>query len=70
MPLTLQLLASIRARIWVGDIKSAVMQGLKGMRKEPLFASMPPEGIPGEDDPDTLIELLAEVYGLITGPPS
>ena len=69
VPLTLQLLASIRARIWAGDIKSGFMQGLKGIRKEPLFASMPPEGIPGEGDPDTLIELLAEAYGLITGPP-
>ena len=69
VPLTLQLLASLRARICAGDIKSAFTQSQKGLRKEPLFASMPPEGIPGEDDPDTLIELLAEVYGLITGPP-
>ena len=67
--LTLQPVASMRARIFAGDIKSAFMQSQKGLRKEPLFASMLSEGMPGEDDPDTLIELLAEVYGLITGPP-
>ena len=49
--LTLQPVASMRARIFAGDIKSALMQSHKGLRKEPLFAS-----IPGEDDPDTVIE--------------
>ena len=34
-----------------------------------MFATPPLGGIPGEDD-DILIELLAEVYGLVTGPPA
>ena len=69
VPLALQLLASIRAKGWVGDVKGAFSQGLRHLRPEPLFASPPPGGIPGESD-DVLIEILAEVYGLITGPPA
>ena len=69
VPLALQLLASIMAKAWVGDVKGAFSQGLRHLRPEPLFASPPPGGIPGEDD-DVLIEILAEVYGLITGPPA
>ena len=68
VPLALQMLASIKAAAFVGDVRSAFSQGLKGQRTEPLFASPPPGGVPGEDD-DILIELLAEVYGLVTGPP-
>jgi len=33
---------------------------------EPLFALPPPGGIPGEPE-DLVIELLAEIYGLVTG---
>jgi hypothetical protein len=69
IPLALQMLASLKASIWVGDVKSAFTQGLTGQRPERLFATPPAGGIPGEDD-DILIELLAEVYGLITGPPA
>ena len=68
VPLALQMLASIRARTWVGDVRSAFTQGLKGQRAEPLFASPPPGGTPGEDN-DILTEILAEVYGLVSGPP-
>ena len=69
VPLALQLLASIKARAWVGDVKGAFSQGLRHLRPEPLFASPPPGGIPGEHE-DILIEVLAEVYGLVTGPPA
>ena len=69
VPLSLQMLSSLQAQAWVGDVKSAFTQGLRGLRKDRLFADPPPGGFPGEDD-DLLIELLAEVYGLITGPPA
>ena len=69
VPLALQMLASIQAQAWVGDVKSAFSQGLKGLRPEPLFATAPKGGIIGEKD-DILIEIVAEIYGLITGPPA
>ena len=72
VPLCLQVLASIKAKAFVGDVKGAFTQGLRGQRQalgmEPLFALPPPGGIPGEPD-DIVIEILAEIYGLITGPP-
>ena len=37
-------------------------------REQPLFASPPPGGIPGESE-EILIEICAEIYGLISGPP-
>ena len=39
VPLALQMLASIKAKAWVGDMWSAFTQGLKGQRKEPLTYS-------------------------------
>eukprot|EP00973_Karenia_brevis_P034370 4741099-Karenia_brevis.AAC.1 len=33
-----------------------------------LFATPPPGGVPGEDD-DVLVEIRADIYGLILGPP-
>ena len=63
------MIASIRARAFVGDARSAFSQGQRGQRDQRLFATPPPGGIPGEDD-DILIEVLAEIYGLITGPPA
>ena len=68
VPLSLQLLASIRAKAFCADVRSAFSQGIRGQRPDRLFASPPPGGFPGEDD-DILIEILAEIYGLITGPP-
>ena len=68
VPLCLQMLASVLARAWVGDVRGAFSQGMRNQRKEPLFATPPPGGIPGESD-DILIEILAEIYGLISGPP-
>jgi hypothetical protein len=67
--LALQMMTSIRARCRAGAAKSAFPQGLKGQRDAPLFASLPLGGRLGEDD-DILIERLAEVYGLIAGPPA
>ena len=69
VPLALQTLASIKAAAWVADVQGAFTQGLRHQRTEPLFATPPPGGIPGEDD-DILIEICAEVYGLIIGPPA
>ena len=63
------MLASLKAQAWCGDIKGAFSQGIRNLRPEPLFADTPPEGIPGEDD-DILIELRAEIYGLVSGPPA
>ena len=68
VPLALQMLASIEATAWVGDIKSAFTQSLRGLRTERIFASPPTEGIPGEEG-DILIEILTEIYGMISGPP-
>ena len=59
VPLVIQLLASLHAKAWVGDVQGAFTQGLRNLRPEPLFATPPPGGIPGETD-DVLIEILAE----------
>ena len=40
-----------------------------GYLAEETSLAPPPEGIPGEKDPDVVIELLTEIYGLISGPP-
>ena len=68
VPVVLQFLASLQADAWIGDLAAAFTQGIKRQRPVPLFCSPPPGGVPGEED-DILIELIAEVYGLITGPP-
>jgi len=68
VPLCLQMLASLRARGWVADVRGAFSQGMRNQRTEPLFALPPPGGIPGEQE-DIVIEILAEIYGLISGPP-
>ena len=50
VPLCAQMLATLRATAWVGDVKGAFSQGLRNQRAEPLFATPPPGGIPGEDE--------------------
>eukprot|EP00971_Amphidinium_carterae_P334504 6469826-Amphidinium_carterae.2 len=67
VPMALQLMASHRMQAWTADCKSALMQSDKGMRSEPLYASPPPDGLPGEER-GCLIELKTEVYGLVSGP--
>ena len=68
VPLCLQMLASLKVKGWVSDVRGAFSQGMRGQRSEPLFALPPPGGIPGESE-DIVIEILAEIYGLISGPP-
>eukprot|EP00973_Karenia_brevis_P014684 2003338-Karenia_brevis.AAC.1 len=62
------MLATIRAKAWVGDVRGAFSQRFRGQREEPLFVTPPPGGIPGETD-DVLVEVRAEIYGLRSGPP-
>ena len=68
----LQILASLGAAAFTADVSSAFGQTIKGQRRsegaERLFATPPKEGIPGEED-DILIEILSEIYGLVSGPP-
>ena len=45
-PLCLQEIASLKAKAWVGDVRGAFSQGLRGQRPEPLFAT-PPTGARG-----------------------
>ena len=68
--LALQIIASIQGEAGISDVSSAFGQSLKGLRgpNKRLFADPPPGGLPGEDD-DILIELLTEIYGLVSGPP-
>ena len=68
-PLPYRYWASIHAKAWVGDERGAFTQGLRHLRPESLFATPPLGGIPGEND-NILIEICAEVYGLIIGPPA
>ena len=71
VPLALQLIASIRGEAAIADVSSAFTQSIKGQRQgRRLFASAPPGGIPGVgEDEEVLIEILGEVYGLVSGPP-
>ena len=62
--MVLQVLASMRAEGFTADVSSAFSQGIQGQRDKPLYANPPKEGIPGEDD-DVIVELFAEIYGLI-----
>lgn len=66
VPLRAQMLASLRARAWVGDVRGPFSQGLRNQRA--LSLRSPPHLLPGKDD-DIVIEILAEIYGLISGPP-
>ena len=68
VPLTLQMIVSLQAVGFCADVKGAFAQSEKGLRKECIFCNPTPCGIQGEDDPDILIELLTEIYGLISGP--
>ena len=72
VPMALQMLASLKAKSFTADVSSAFGQSVKGQRRqagaEPLFATPPTDGLPGEDD-DILIEILTEIYGLVSGPP-
>ena len=68
--LALQLIASIQGEAGISDVSSAFGQSIQGLRGtgRRLFANAPEGGLPGEED-DVLIELLTEIYGLVSGPP-
>eukprot|EP00971_Amphidinium_carterae_P332368 6466496-Amphidinium_carterae.1 len=73
--LTLQLLAALEVEAFTADVRTAFMQSEPGLRGgQPLFARLPPGGVPAiEGQPrligdDAIVELLAEVYGLNSGP--
>ena len=66
--LTLQILASLRYNLFIMDVSSAFGQSDPVEREQgPLFASMPPTGIPGYEQ-DSLIRVLTAVYGLVNAP--
>jgi hypothetical protein len=68
--LALQLIASIQGEAGISDVSSAFGQSIQGLRGtgRRLFANAPEGGLPGEEG-DVLIELLTEIYGLVSGPP-
>ena len=70
VPLTLLVTASLQAVGFCADVKGTYTQSEKGLRKEPIIYNPPPGVIPGENDPDILIELLTEMHGLVSGPPT
>ena len=61
-----QILASTAAEPTLADGEKAFMQGDPGVRCEPLYATPPPEGLPGVLE-GALIRLDREVYGLVSG---
>ncbi|CAE7038139.1 RE2 [Symbiodinium sp. CCMP2592] len=63
-----QILASKRWTLRLGDIKGAFLSsGALPQEYKPLYASLPPGGIPGVP-PGSLIEVLGRVYGLNDAP--
>ena len=66
--LTFQLLSSLRYRMVIMDVSSAFGQSDHRTREQgPLFATMPPSGIPGKEK-SFLIRVLTAVYGLVDAP--
>ena len=64
--ITLQIMASTTSETTVADGEKAFMQGDPSVRDEPLYATPPPEGLPGVPE-GALIRLDREVYGLVSG---
>ena len=64
--ITLQILASTTSEGTLVDGEKAFMQGDPSVRDEPLYATPPPEGLPGVPE-GALIRLDREVYGLVSG---
>ena len=64
--ITLQILASTTSEGTLADGEKAFMQGDPSVRDEPLYATPPPEGLPGVSE-GALIGLDREVYGLVSG---
>ena len=64
--ITLQIPASTTSEGTLADGEKAFMQGVPSVRDEPLYATPPPEGLPGALE-GALIRLDREVYGLVSG---
>ena len=64
--ITLQILASTTSEGTLADGEKAFMQGDPSVRDEPLYATPPPEGLPGVPE-GALFRLDREVYGLVSG---
>ena len=66
--LCLQVISTMKFRLFIMDVSSAFGQSDPHEREQgPLFASMPPTGIPGYED-GALIRVLTAVYGLVNAP--
>ena len=63
---TLQILPSTTSEGTLADGEKAFMQGAPSVRDELLYATPPPEGLPGVPE-GALIRLDREVYGLVSG---
>ena len=64
--ITLQILASTTSEGTLADGEKAFMQGDPSVRDEPLYATPPPEGMPGLPE-GALIRLDRQVYGPVSG---
>ena len=64
--ITPQVLASTNSEGTLADREKAFMQGDPSVRNEPLYATPPPEGLPGVPE-GALIRLDREVYRLLSG---
>ena len=64
--ITLQILASTTSEGTLADGEKAFMQGDPSVRDEPLYATPPPEGLPGVPE-GALIRVDLGVYGLVSG---
>ena len=68
--LAFQLISSLGFKLVIMDVTSAFGQSDAEVRRQgPLFASMPPSGIPGKA-PWMLVEILTAIYGLVNAPAS
>ena len=66
--LCFQVIASMKFKMFIMDVSSAFGQSDHHEREQgPLYASMPPTGIPGYGK-TTLIRVLTAVYGLVNAP--
>ena len=64
--ITLQILASTTSEGTLADGEKELVQGDPSVRDEPLYATPPPEGLPGVPEV-ALIRLDRELYGLVSG---
>ncbi|CAE7350344.1 RE1 [Symbiodinium sp. CCMP2592] len=66
--LAFQLISSLGFKLVIMDVTSAFGQSDAEVRRQgPLYASMPPTGIPGKEQ-WMLVEILTAIYGLVNAP--